>query len=69
MPDPDDFAAFLQDHPRLAEAMRSADAYFAGVAKKKWEAGQAMWEAREDERRARQEKNEVEKRERIAKEK
>ncbi|KAF1919153.1 hypothetical protein BDU57DRAFT_132248 [Ampelomyces quisqualis] len=36
MPDAEDFGAFLEGHPRLKAAMASADAYFSGVAKKKW---------------------------------
>lgn len=33
MPDPENFADFLEDHPRLKKAMEDADAYFASVAK------------------------------------
>lgn len=62
IPDPDDFAAFLEDHPRLAKAMDSADAYFAGRLKKQREANEA-------ERQARWEKKQAEKYERIAREK
>jgi hypothetical protein len=69
MPDPEEFAAFLEHHPRLKTAMEAADAYFAGAAKKKLEAGRAQVQAKEDERRARWKKNGGEKRERIAEEK
>lgn len=58
MPDPDVFAEFLQDHPRPADAMATAYAYFAGVAETKWQAGEDEWQAR-------RQKNATEKRERI----
>jgi hypothetical protein len=67
IPDPENFAAFLEEHPLLNEAMAKADIYFAGVAKKNWEDNQAKWQAADDERRARWEQNEKEKREHIAK--
>jgi hypothetical protein len=72
-PDPDDFAVFLEDHPRLKIAMESADEYFSNAAKKRWERNQAErragWQVIEEERRARWEKNETEKHEHIAEEK
>ncbi|EAT80701.2 hypothetical protein SNOG_11657 [Parastagonospora nodorum SN15] len=69
IPDPENFAHFLEEHPRLKEAMKKADVYFAGVAKKNWEERKSEWEAYEAERRARWDLNEKEKRERITKEK
>lgn len=69
MPDPEDFAALLEEHPRLAKAMNSVEAYSAGKAKKDWEDKRAKWQANEDEKRSRWEKNRAEKEERIAKEK
>ncbi|KAH7082185.1 hypothetical protein FB567DRAFT_403478, partial [Paraphoma chrysanthemicola] len=61
MPDPEEFEAFLDQHPRLKKAIESADAYFLADGKKKYEAKEAQW-------RARREKNQEEKRARIAKE-
>jgi hypothetical protein len=69
IPDPEEFEAFLTHHTRLSEAMRTADEYFAGVAKKKWEVKQVQWQAAEEHRRMRWEQAQIEKRERIAKEK
>jgi hypothetical protein len=69
IPDPENFAHFLEEHPRLKEAMEKADFYFASVAKKNWEERKAEWEAYEAERRAHWELNENEKRERITREK
>lgn len=69
MPDPEDFAAFLENHLRLKAAMESADAYFAGEARKKWESRRADLVAEEEERRARWEQNQAEQEERIAREK
>jgi hypothetical protein len=69
IPDPEVFEAFLAEHPRLKGAMRTTDTYFAGVAKKKWEEKQAQWQAAEDERRIRWEQTQLEKRDRLAKEK
>ena len=69
IPDPENFAHFLEEHPRLKEAMKKADVYFAGVAKNNWEERKSEWEAYEAERRARWDLNEKEKRERITKEK
>jgi hypothetical protein len=69
MPDPEEFEAFLTHHTHLSEAMRTADEYFAGVAKKKREVKQVQWQAAEEHRRMRWEQAQIEKRERIAKEK
>ncbi|KAF1843100.1 uncharacterized protein K460DRAFT_396490 [Cucurbitaria berberidis CBS 394.84] len=59
MPDPREFAAFLEKHPKLKKAMESADAYFSGIAKQKWGAIKA-------ERRQRWETNQAEKKVRLA---
>jgi hypothetical protein len=69
IPDPEAFEAFLEQHPRLKKAMAAADAYFQGEAKKNRDAKQALWQAREDGRRERWEKNQAEKRVRVEKEK
>jgi len=69
IPDPEYFADFLEDHPRLKKAMEDADSFFASVAKKNWEERKAVWEAHEAEQRARWEQKENETRVRIAKEK
>jgi hypothetical protein len=69
IPDPEVFEAFLAEHPHLEEAMRTADEYFAGVAKKKWEGKQAQWQAAEDARRMHWEQIQVERRARLVKEK
>ncbi|KAI4655055.1 uncharacterized protein J4E79_008120 [Alternaria viburni] len=65
IPDPDDFAAFLDKHTRLKKAMESADTFFRGLAKRQVDDRE---KAREKARRQRWEKNQVEKHERIAKE-
>jgi hypothetical protein len=61
IPDAEDFEAFLEKHPRLKKAMESADAFFAGYAKK-------QADIREAERRQRWEDGQAAKRERIARE-
>ncbi|KAI4651839.1 hypothetical protein J4E93_002035 [Alternaria ventricosa] len=65
LPDPEDFAAFLEKHTRLRNAMESADIFFRGMAKKQVDDREKQ---REKERRQRWERNQAEKHERIAKE-
>ncbi|KAI4665884.1 uncharacterized protein J4E78_003349 [Alternaria triticimaculans] len=65
IPDPEDFAAFLEKHTRLRKAMESADIFFAGMAKRQVEGRE---QEREKERRQRWEHNQAEKHARIAKE-
>lgn len=62
IPDADDFEEFLETHDRLKTAMETADAFFAGYAKRHANAG-------ESERRQRRQQNEAEKRARIEREK
>ncbi|KAH8708535.1 hypothetical protein GQ44DRAFT_559984, partial [Phaeosphaeriaceae sp. PMI808] len=69
IPDPEVFAKYPEKHSRLRLAMESTDKYFAGEAKKRWEAGQAKWQAKEDEKRVLWEKAKAEKRMRILEEK
>ncbi|KAI4932537.1 hypothetical protein J4E85_002935 [Alternaria conjuncta] len=65
LPDPEDFAAFLEKHTRLRNAMESADNFFRGMAKKQVDDRE---KEREKERRQRWERNQAEKHERIARE-
>jgi hypothetical protein len=70
-PDPDVFAVFLEDHPRLKTAMHYTDVYFSSMGKKRWEQAQAenklQYEAGETERRSSWERNEAQKCERVFK--
>jgi hypothetical protein len=46
MPDPEIFEAFLKNHPRLAQAMKKADAYFSAKGKKQWQTNEDRKTAR-----------------------
>jgi D-alanyl-D-alanine carboxypeptidase len=48
MPDPEIFEAFLKNHPRLAQAMKKADAYFSAKGKKQWQTNEDRKTARRE---------------------
>jgi hypothetical protein len=52
MPDPEVFATFLDDHPRLKTAMHDTDLYFANQGKKRWAQRQSQNERVPKEKRA-----------------
>jgi hypothetical protein len=52
MPDPEAFATFLDDHPRMKTAMHDTDLYFANQGKKRWEQRQSQNERVPREKRA-----------------